>query len=70
MKYSLPPKSYDNAKVTKSLLNALNQFTSLFTSDDWKKLDEDVKAMSTDPRHTVSAMSRYDAEYLRYYTGI
>ena len=53
-----------------NIAQCLNHFTSLFTSDDWKKLDEDVKAMSTNPRHTVSAMSRYDAEYLRYYTGI
>ena len=42
-----------------------------FFLDDWHKLDNDVRAMSADVscRHTISAMSRYDAEYLQYYTG-
>ena len=42
------------------------------TTKDWRQLDQDLFNMIHDPsnRHTVAAMSRYDAEYLRYYTGI
>ena len=39
---------------------------------EWRQLNEDIKQLHQDPsgRHTIAAMSRYDAEYLRYYTGI
>ena len=42
------------------------------TTKEWKKLDHDLYQMAQDPskRHTIGAMSRYDAEYLQFYTGI
>ena len=41
--------------------------------DEWKKLNEDVKTLSDaalDKGHVIGALSRYDVEYLKYYTGI
>jgi len=42
------------------------------TTKEWRGLDDDLKKVVADPsdRHTIAAVSRYDAEYLRYYTGI
>ena len=42
------------------------------TAKEWKQLDQDLFRMVQDPsdRHTIASMSRYDAEYLQYYTGI
>ena len=40
------------------------------TTKDWRQLNDDLHQLQEDPQHTVAAMSRYDAEYLRYYTGI
>ena len=39
---------------------------------DWLRLNNDLKQLLAAPsgRHTIAAVSRYDAEYLRYYTGI
>jgi len=41
------------------------------TTKEWRGLDEDLRHLMADPsgRHTIAAVSRYDAEYLRYYTG-
>ena len=42
------------------------------TTKEWRQLDQDLHQMAQDPskRHTIGAMSRYDAEYLQFYTGI
>jgi hypothetical protein len=44
------------------------------TADDWRQLDRDVLHLAGGSTgaggSTVATMSRYDAEYLRYYTGI
>ena len=41
--------------------------------DEWKKLDSDIHILNeTSPNrgHTIGAVSRYDVEYIKYYTGI
>ena len=42
------------------------------TTKEWRNLDQDLYDLVADDtqRHTMAAESRYDAEYLRYYTGI
>ena len=42
------------------------------TTNDWHQLNYDLKQLMADPtgRHTIAAISRYDVEYLRYYSGI
>ena len=42
------------------------------TTREWRQLDQDLYQMSHDPnqRHIIGAMSRYDVEYLQFYTGI
>ena len=41
--------------------------------NEWKKLNEDIKILSDgalDKGNVIGALSRYDVEYLKYYTGI
>ena len=41
--------------------------------NEWRQLDEDVlklNASSISRAHTIGAVSRYDIEYMKYYTGI
>ncbi len=40
--------------------------------EDWHKLNDDLYKMAAEPsgKHTIAAMSFYDAEYLKYYSGI
>ena len=41
--------------------------------DEWKKLDEDVLKLNESSEalgHKIGAVSRYDVEYIKYYTGI
>ena len=41
--------------------------------DEWQTLNDDIlrlKATEIDGGHTVGAVSRYDMEYIKYYTGI
>jgi len=42
------------------------------TPKDWHKLNDDLYKMAAEPsgKHIIAAMSLYDAEYLKYYTGI
>jgi hypothetical protein len=42
------------------------------THESWGRLNNDIKKLAADPsgRHTIAAMSRYDVEYLKYYTGL
>jgi hypothetical protein len=42
------------------------------TPEEWGKLNDDLYQMAVEPsgKHTIAAMSFYDAEYLKYYTGI
>ena len=40
------------------------------TEDSWKELDKQLKILNRYKHNTIGAMSRYDMEYLRYYTGI
>ena len=43
------------------------------TVEEWNKLDEDIKTLnfeSSDKGHVIGALSPYDVEYLKYYTGI
>ncbi len=37
---------------------------------DWHDLDKWLRTLSKCKRNTIGAMSRYDMEYLKYYTGI
>jgi len=41
--------------------------------EEWKKLNQDIQSLSDealDKGHVIGALSRYDVEYLKYYTGI
>ena len=41
--------------------------------NDWRQLDNDIihlNNLQADFGHTIAAVSRYDVEYIRYYTGI
>ena len=41
--------------------------------NEWRKLDEDILELnksSSNQGHSIGAVSRYDVEYIRYYTGI
>ena len=42
------------------------------TPNEWHQLNDDLYNMAADQsgKHTIAAMSTYDAEYLKYYTGI
>ena len=37
---------------------------------EWGRLNSDITKLSRTHLHTVGAVSRYDAEYMQYYTGI
>eukprot|EP00094_Tigriopus_californicus_P014500 TCALIF_14119-PA protein Name:"Protein of unknown function" AED:0.39 eAED:0.39 QI:0/-1/0/1/-1/1/1/0/287 len=36
---------------------------------EWQKLNYELEALHSDPRHVIAALSLYDREYLSYYTG-
>ena len=43
------------------------------TVEEWNKLDEDIKTLNLESSakgHIIGTLSRYDVEYLKYYTGI
>ena len=43
------------------------------SASEWKKLDEDITILnneSAEKGHVIGALSRYDVEYLKYYTGV
>ena len=40
------------------------------TVQDWNLLNKQLKKMEFNEKDTIAAMSRYDLEYLKYYTGI
>ena len=40
------------------------------TNDSWKELDMQLKILAKYQHNTIGAMSRYDVEYMRYYTGL
>ena len=47
--------------------------TEMCGVNEWKKLNEDIQNLSDealDKGHVIGALSRYDVEYLKYYTGI
>jgi hypothetical protein len=41
-----------------------------FTPKQWTKLNENLKKISQDPKNVIAANNLYDAEYIRYFTGI
>jgi hypothetical protein len=41
-----------------------------FDRNQWKKLNEDLIKISKDPKNIIAANNLYDAEYIRYFTGI
>lgn len=38
-------------------------------ADSWNKLTEDIQKWAESPANVMGAISRYDIEYLRHYTG-
>ncbi len=40
------------------------------TVEEWEKLNKQLKILDIYPQNTIGAMSRYDVEYMRYYTGL
>lgn len=43
---------------------------SRFEPDEWKKWNENLIKISQDPKNVIAANNLYDAEYIRYFTGI
>ena len=43
---------------------------SRFDVDQWKKWNENLIKISRNPSNVIAANNRYDAEYIRYFTGI
>lgn len=43
---------------------------SRFDNDHWKKWNENLIQISRHPRNVIAANNLYDAEYIRYFTGI
>ncbi|CAF1202348.1 unnamed protein product [Rotaria sordida] len=43
---------------------------SRFEPQQWNKLNENLKKMSQNPKNIIAANNLYDAEYIRYFTGI
>ncbi|CAF4769311.1 unnamed protein product [Rotaria socialis] len=41
-----------------------------FQPDQWMKLNENLKKIAQDPKNFVAANNLYDAEYIRYFTGM
>ena len=41
-----------------------------FGAQRWRRLNENLVRIAADPRNLVAANNRYDAEYIRYFTGI
>ena len=41
-----------------------------FEPKQWHQWNENLKQISRDPKNVVAANNRYDAEYIRYFTGI
>jgi hypothetical protein len=41
-----------------------------YEPERWNKWNENLIAISRDPKNVVAANNRYDAEYIRYFTGI
>lgn len=40
------------------------------TPEAWKRLNENLKAIASNPRNTLAANNRYDAEYVKHFTGL
>lgn len=38
--------------------------------DDWNRLNENLKLIAKDPKNVIGANNLYDAQYIRYFTGI
>ncbi|CAF1490708.1 unnamed protein product, partial [Rotaria sordida] len=41
-----------------------------FSDEDWNKWNQNLKLIASNPRNLVAANNLYDAEYIRYFTGI
>ena len=41
-----------------------------FAPQQWTQLNENLKKISQDPKNIIAANNLYDAEYIRYFTGI
>jgi len=39
------------------------------TRQAWQRLNENLKAIASNPRNTIAANNRYDAEYIQHFTG-
>ena len=40
------------------------------TRQAWQRLNENLKAIASNPRNTIAANNRYDAEYIKHFTGL
>ncbi|CAF2339147.1 unnamed protein product [Rotaria sp. Silwood2] len=41
-----------------------------FSTDEWNEWNKNLRIIASDPRNIVAANNLYDAEYIRYFTGI
>ncbi|CAF3644643.1 unnamed protein product [Rotaria sp. Silwood1] len=41
-----------------------------FSKEDWTKLNTNLQIIASDPRNVIAGNNLYDAEYIRYFTGI
>ncbi|CAF1127813.1 unnamed protein product [Adineta ricciae] len=41
-----------------------------FAVDEWNQWNQNLRLIASDPRNVVAANNLYDAEYIRYFTGI
>jgi len=60
--------SFENAKII--FLPAHRYNLGKCTLEDWHHLNKQLICLSQDRKSTIGAMSRYDVEYMRYYTGL
>ena len=40
------------------------------STEAWKELNQQLKLLAKQEHNTIGAMSRYDLEYMKYYTGL
>ena len=73
---SADPKSIRQRKITsKSVILMLSHRYNLglCNADEWKNLNKDIETLDHEAAnrgHVINTLSRYDVEYLKYYTGI
>ena len=73
---STDPKNMRQGRITsKSLIfiTANRYNLGICNVDEWKNLNKDIETLNNEASnkgHEINALSRYDVEYLKYYTGI